>query len=305
MRHDDRELPEPPPWLVRLVRIFGLTEVQARWRVSRALGRLRDGRELIGFTRGHRRVLERRIGDYPIATVGLLLLFFVVYARMFAARPRDGVFSWDTTTLVDFGAYSLPALHAGQWWRLGTANFLHIGLLHLGFNSMALTQVGAQIESLFGRGRLLFFFIVTGVAAFATCWAMQMDAVSAGASGSLMGLIGVAAAWGQRDGTTVGRGVRNQMLKWAAYTMLFGYAIHANNLAHAGGFVAGAVLGLFYDPVRLRQAPRTIASRVMGVVGGLAILFCVAHCVLASPSRRVIAHGRASSRADDPADDRE
>lgn len=301
MLREERELPEAPSWLVGAFRVVGLTEVQARWRARRLLGRLRDTRSLVGFSSGHRRVLARKLGDYPIASVGILAVFFLIYARMFVACPRDGVLSWKTGTLVDFGAYSLERVRAGQWWRLGTANFLHIGLLHLGFNSMALTQVGPSIESLFGRARLLFFFIVTGIVAFATCWAIGLDAVSAGASGSLMGLIGVAAAWGQRDGTTVGREMRDQMLKWAAYTMVFGYFMHANNIAHAGGFVAGGLIGLAYRPARLARSGPSLVQWVMGIVGGAAIAVCAGICLASTPSPRVIAHRAAAPRQ--PVDD--
>jgi rhomboid protease GluP len=131
--------------------------------------------------------------------------------------------------------------------------FLHIGLIHLAFNLLALAQIGPAIEDVFGRGRMLFLFMFTGIVGFVTCQAINMPAVSAGASGAIMGLTGAAAGWGQRDGTSVGKGVRNQMLKWAAYTMIFGLLVHANNVAHAGGFLSGGILGLLMPPRWLRR----------------------------------------------------
>jgi hypothetical protein len=110
--------------------------------------------------------------------------------------------------------------------------------------------------------------MLTGVVGFAVCQAMGMVAVSAGASGAIMGLCGAAAGWGQRDGTSVGRGVRNQMLKWAAYTMIFGVMIHANNTAHAGGFVSGAVLGFLMPPHWLR---RGFVRGTDYAIGGLSV----------------------------------
>ena len=38
----------------------------------------------------------------------------------------------------------------GQWWRFVTPVFIHIGLLHLVFNSYALWIVGPQVEKLYG-----------------------------------------------------------------------------------------------------------------------------------------------------------
>jgi membrane associated rhomboid family serine protease len=197
------------------------------------------------------------------------VVMVAIYARMMIARPGQGYLSWDNETLIAFGAHYPPLVHAGQWWRLGTAMFLHIGLWHLGFNLLALAQIGPTIEDLFGRGRMLAFFLITGVVANLGSEALGLQAVSAGASGAIMGLIGIAAGWGQRAGTTQGRAVRNDMLKWAAYTMIFGYAIHADNAAHAAGFAAGAVLGLAHSPFRLERGKRGTVNAVLGLLGVL------------------------------------
>src|SRR6266436_6479944 len=58
----------------------------------------------------------------------------------------------------------LPLDH--QWWRLVTAMFLHGGLLHIGFNMMTLMQCGPALEELYGSGRYLFLYVVTGAFGF-------------------------------------------------------------------------------------------------------------------------------------------
>ena len=181
------------------------------------------------------------------------MIIAVAYLRLMMARPGSGYLSVASDDLIYLGAYYLPALRAGQLWRHATAVFLHIGLVHLVFNMLALAQIGPAIEDVFGRGRMLFLFMFTGIVGFATCQAVGMFAVSAGASGAIMGLTGAAAGWGQRDGTSVGKGVRNQMLKWAVYTLIFGVLVHANNIAHAGGFVSGGIVGFLMPPRWLRR----------------------------------------------------
>ena len=196
------------------------------------------------------------------------MIIAIAYLRLMIARPGSGYFSVASDDLVYLGAYYLPALQAGQLWRHATAVFLHMGLIHLAFNMLALAQIGPAIEDVFGRGRMLFLFMLTGIVGFAACQAIDMFAVSAGASGAIMGLTGAAAGWGQRDGTSVGRGVRNQMLKWAAYTMIFGVLVHANNIAHAAGFLSGAILG-FLMPARWLRRGLLRGSDV--AIGGLAV----------------------------------
>lgn len=203
------------------------------------------------------------------------MLIAVAYLRLMLSRPGGGYFSVDGDELIYLGAYYLPALRAGELWRHGTAVFLHIGLLHLGFNLVALAQVGPAIESTFGRARMVFLFMLTGIAGFAACQVVGMRALSAGASGAIMGLCGAAAGWGQRDGTGLGKTVRNQMLKWAAYTMIFGAVIGANNVAHAAGFIAGAVLGYVMPARWLRRGQVRGSDVAIGLlgIGALALAF--------------------------------
>jgi rhomboid protease GluP len=144
--------------------------------------------------------------------------------------------------------------------------FLHAGVIHLAFNLFALAMVGPIVEEQFGRWPTLFAFMVTGVAASYGSQQLGLDAVGIGASGAICGLLGLAAAAGHRAGTTRGRLVRNDMLKWLLYTLVFGYFVGADNRAHAAGFVAGAALGLVVDPRWLVKAwPRRI-SIALGVV---------------------------------------
>lgn len=307
-----------PPWMVAVGKVFGLGEITVRWRVIALKRRLRWlRRELVPPSRGFEHQICPACGAVQDGAIGtcaacgerlgsaftrtlrtfglsipsvvsvsslLGLAMIAVYGRMILARPGQGIWSWDVPTLLAFGANWAPALEDGQWWRLATAVFLHIGLWHLGFNLVALSQIGPSIEDVFGRARMIFLFMVTGIAASLASAFLGPRACSAGASGALMGLIGVAAGWGHRLGTTHGRNVRDQMLKWGAYTMIYGVALRADHWAHGGGFVAGAALGFVFRPETLAhtKASRTsVALGAVGVVTALATVFCA----LAPPAR--------------------
>ncbi len=318
---DSQDDYDVPPRLLAIARALGIREVTARWKIIRWRKRWR--RLVADLTPAPRRSFDRqicqscgalqskgakicdacgkstgtRVGGF-LRAVGLSvpraisvssalgLAMIIIYARMMLARPGQGLVSWDTATLIEFGGDAPSAVHAGQWWRLGTAMFLHIGLWHIGFNLLALAQVGPVIENIFGRGRMLFFFILTGVVGFAASEAFGHYPVSAGASGALMGLIGLAAGWGHRVGTTRGRTVRNQMLKWAAYTMLFGFAIHANNWAHGGGFLSGALIGYAYRPRDLEMERKGTSNVVLGLVG-MGVTLVLVYLCLSPPAAQV------------------
>jgi rhomboid protease GluP len=277
---DDEEDYEVPQGLISFFRIFGWSEVTTKWRVVRFRRRVRALFGSLSPSRGNRRMVEHRLRDFPLVTLLLVLSFFVVYARMLVAAKGQGILGWDSPTLIRFGAYYRPALADGQFWRYGTAAFLHIGLWHLGFNAYALTQIGPMLEPVFGRGRVLFAFVFTAIVANMVCEVAQLEAVSAGASGGLMGLIGLAAAWGQRDGTSIGRNIRDTMLRWAVYTVIFGFFIHANNIAHVAGLVAGAAFGALFRPATLKATARGPVARGLGAIGLLLTLACVALCLV-------------------------
>ena len=95
------------------------------------------------------------------------MIIAIAYLRLMLSRPGTGYFSAASDELIYLGAYYLPALRAGELWRHGTAVFLHIGVLHLVFNMVALAQIGPAIEETFGRARMVFLFMVTGIVGFA------------------------------------------------------------------------------------------------------------------------------------------
>src|SRR6202000_1721976 len=75
-------------------------------------------------------------------------------------------------------------------WRLIMPTLLHGSLLHIGFNMWVLMDVGGQLEELYGSARYLFIYFVTGMGGYIVSGYFN-HVVSIGASGALLGLIGV------------------------------------------------------------------------------------------------------------------
>jgi membrane associated rhomboid family serine protease len=207
----------------------------------------------------------------------LALALLGVYFRVWIAAG-GGLGSPTGALLHDFGGHSQRAT-AGEPWRVLTAIFLHAGLLHLGFNLIAIATIGPRIEEVYGRLTMLAVFVITGALAAAGSDLMGLVGVGVGASGGVMGLVGAAAGHGQRTGTTAGRGLRNDMVKWAAYTVIFGFMIHADNWAHVFGLLTGAVFGYAVRPVVWRRRALVAARAAIqlagaaGAIAALAIIF--------------------------------
>jgi rhomboid protease GluP len=297
--------------LARLAGALGLSPVKVRWKLmglkerwSRRVGQGRATAQHISYRHRicpHCHTLQDRssrvcvqcghamaprfweilgrlgiVGFHPASVSSLLTAAMILcYLRVAIAQGGMGFLNLDAVLLFHFGGNFSPAVMGGQWWRLSTYIFLHAGLAHILFNLIALQQIGPQIEQVFGRGRMLFFFMLTGIAAGLGSEMLGLRGVGIGASGALMGLIGLAAGWGQRDGTAMGKAVRNQMAMWGFYTMAFGYMIGADNAAHGSGFACGALLGLLCKAQWERKGNRGW-DILFGTVGALAALGTVA-----------------------------
>lgn len=148
------------------------------------------------------------------------------------------------------GAKVNQAIVAGQFWRLGTALFLHADLFHLGFNSYALWIFGPQVEGPYGRLRFLLIYFLSGLAASAVSF-LFTPAVAVGASGAIFGLIGATTAYLYRYRRRIlaGRSRLVNLIGIIGYNLLYGLlSPWVDNAAHIGGLLAGLVLGWFLAP---------------------------------------------------------
>ena len=76
------------------------------------------------------------------------------------------------------GALFGPLIADGEWWRIVTSGFLHdnripMGLLHIGFNMLALYFLGPMLENVLGRARFLALYLVSGIAGSAGALALS------------------------------------------------------------------------------------------------------------------------------------
>ena len=212
------------------------------------------------------KLLQNALPNFMPISFALLTVNFVVFLVIFAAE-RDlsaqdlGRLVWGVSSpsLARWGADVGALVSAGQWWRLVSAVFIHIGIIHLAFNSYALIFIGPLLEELLGKERFLVLYIFTGAFGFLVSnWYYGPWLTTAGASGAVFGLIGAGIVFSKRW-SQWGSMLGQQLVHWAIYGFGYGLVIGANNAAHFGGFVAGVAFA-FLLPNRQRVKESTAGS---------------------------------------------
>jgi rhomboid protease GluP len=161
---------------------------------------------------------------------------------------------------------------SNEWWRLVTAMFLHGGLLHIGFNMMALMQFGPAIEELYGSARYLFIYVFTG--AFGFLLSAFAGHLSLGASGALLGLVGVMLAVTSKRGGSYMRDLRSRLISSVVILFVLGFSgfMAMDNWAHGGGLAAGFVLGKLFADRQPTNAGERRRAYALGWLAGLVVL---------------------------------
>jgi rhomboid protease GluP len=220
----------------------------------------------------------------PMATwvlLGLILATFLLETLAGGSTQID--------VLVQLGAKVTALVAAGEYWRLFTSMFLHIGLLHLAFNSYALVVIGADLERLLGTGRFLVLYLLSGLFGSLASYAFSTG-ISAGASGAIFGLIGGLAAFFALHRQQLGAWGKQRLANIAFLIVLnlfFGFTQRGiDNIAHIGGLLSGLALGWAlapryqFDPISQRLVDRNNLRRywpallvaVLLLIGGTALV---------------------------------
>jgi rhomboid protease GluP len=222
----------------------------------------------------------RRLTPYCIVTPVIVGINVVVFGLMVAT----GVSAVSPTVpdLLQWGANYGPLTTGGMWWRLLSAVFLHIGIIHLCLNMWCLITAGPLVERLVGNVGFALLYLVAGCFGSIASFVWNPQVVSAGASGAIFGVYGALLAIYLRSGHTIPlpvlRSQRSSATAFVLYNLLFGLLLpQVDNAAHIGGLVAGFLCGLLLaqpvDTTALRGRP--IRNLVLTILGTLLIVMAI------------------------------
>jgi rhomboid protease GluP len=187
-----------------------------------------------------------------LVTASIIAVNAVVFVGMVATgvsptspTPMD-LFKWGA----DFGPATVIG---GQWWRLISSAFLHVGFLHIALNMYVLWRAGALAERLFGRAAFLALYLFAAVGGSLASLLWSPFSVTAGASGAIFGVYGALFALSRvaRDAwpSEAVAGLQKGAVGFVLYNVMFGMAMpNVSNSAHLGGLATGIIAGWLLAP---------------------------------------------------------
>jgi membrane associated rhomboid family serine protease len=191
----------------------------------------------------------RTMSSDPRVTVGII----IVCAVAFLASGSIGFASSSSTRLIqEFAVWGpgIDVLH--QYYRLVTGAFLHVNLLHVGFNMYLLWILGQMLEPRLGSGRFAALYFTALLWGSFGALAVTPDAHTVGASGAVFGLMGAAAVEQRAQGinpfkTDIGLLI---IFNLGLSFLLAGISIGG----HIGGLIGGGLVGMAFSYADSRRS---------------------------------------------------
>jgi membrane associated rhomboid family serine protease len=174
------------------------------------------------------------------ATFVLIAINVIVY--LIEILHGGGGTSLSTKTIYDMGGLWGPAVsEGGDWWRTITSGFVHVSILHIAFNMYLLFILGRLLEPAIGTVRFVFLYFAALLAGSFVALLFEPNAVSAGASGAIFGVLGATfvIARGRRLDSIAG-----QIGILILINLVFTFSDGSISVgAHVGGLAAGVLCG--------------------------------------------------------------
>ena len=174
-------------------------------------------------------------------TYTIIIICVIVFGLMYIL----GNGSMDEGTLLAFGANWGLLTKNGEYFRLLTCAFLHIGIVHLLFNMYALYVIGPQVESFFGKFKFILIYLLSAISASTLSLIFNDNVISAGASGAIFGLLGALLYFGYYYRVYLGNVLKSQIIPIILINLLFGFVVSGvDNAAHVGGLIGGVLTSM-------------------------------------------------------------
>lgn len=196
---------------------------------------------------------EQKTGYITPATGAIVAANILVFAAMAVFTGAAAITGPSQETLLNFGADQGIRAMNGEYWRIVTNIFVHIGLLHCFMNMWIFAVMGPNVERIYGSFKFTVAYFFAGIIASLSSIYMHPHNISAGASGAVFGVFGLwfgflVANRGMLQENFVKSNMKSAVV-FLIMVLVNGFMqTGTDNAAHIGGVVAGYVCGFLISP---------------------------------------------------------
>lgn len=203
-------------------------------------------------------------------TMAIIAVNVVVFVYA-AIRDSGSIAGRFTLVHLDLALNERLLTDGDEWYRLVTSGFLHYGIIHIGFNMYLLYLLGQMLEPTLGRVRFLLVYFAGLLGGSAGVLLLEPDALTAGASGAVFGLMGLAFVGSYLHGANpLNTSIGTLLMMNLFLTFMLRDRISVGG--HLGGAIAGAVCAVFVMAPRHKGVPKWATYLAPAIV----IALCVA-----------------------------
>jgi membrane associated rhomboid family serine protease len=208
----------------------------------------------------------------PYVTGALLALNVAAYLATGLTSPRGLQDPEFARLYQDWQLLPSLVYRDDSYYRLLTAAFLHVSLLHIAVNMLSLVFVGPYLEREIGPLRFTAVYLLSALGGSAAVYAFGSPLVAVvGASGAIFGMLGACLVLVRQLGLD---------LQWLVgiiiLNFVFTFSVSGiSRLGHIGGFVTGVLAGAAIGglPTVRRRLPGRVQAA--GLAGLLALIVVI------------------------------
>ena len=195
-------------------------------------------------------------GFVTFAIIGACVIAFLADVVLTGgASLSGGLFGGGGGPVVEAAAVRGREVASGEWWRILTSAFVHLGPLHLAMNMYVLYLYGQVAEQMYGRVEYAAIYLLCAAGGSVATILFQPFPGAAGASGAIFGIVGLLFVVTRRHHAVVGREARMVLAGLGTYIIIllvFTFAVPGISwTGHLGGLAVGAVIGFLLPPTQV------------------------------------------------------
>lgn len=185
--------------------------------------------------------------NMPVLTtvvVGICMLIWLLATLLTSYLENDII-----SALLSGAYYKMNIISLHEYWRMITAGFLHLDIIHLLCNMMALYSIGKACERSYSKLQYIIILLGSIIIGNLFVFLTEGNSICLGISGGVFGLFGAVIVTLFADGSIKNPMIKSSVMRLLVMNALISLLPGISLFAHFGGMVAGAFMGIIFTKI--------------------------------------------------------